>query len=406
MQRLARYAHTLSDRHFHLPQLGDDDGGQLLPLCGVDALDVGPSLAVAATLLAQPDLSDGRPYEEVVWFTGTAPPSTPASDRRTSAWLPDSGYVVSRTSRGDHLVMDVGHLGYLNAGHAHADALSITLTVAGRPLLIDSGTGCYTVDPAVRDRFRATSAHNTVTVDGHSQSEPDGAFHWRSRATAALDVSQLTSRFDYLEAFHDGYGPDGHRRQVMARPGCWIVVDWIGGRQQRNAVAHWHLDPAWRVDQPDAARVCLRHTSGSRIWMLTTGSAFEAHTGEQDGLGWHAPAYGVIRPTTTLSTAISALPPFPIVTIVLESDDAPVLETIGDPIETSRSRAPLSFRLAGAGFREIVMVACPPLGMADGHTIGIPARGRFLCARTSTAGPTELWVADSGRRARPASSGV
>lgn len=409
--RLASYARTLSDRHYRLPQLGDDDGGQLLPLCGTDGFDVGPSLAIAAALLGRPDLSDGRVREEVAWLTGNLPTPTPVTDRRTSAWLPDSGYVVSRTRRGDHLVMDVGPLGYLNGGHAHADALSITLTVAGRPLLIDSGTGCYTVDPALRNRFRATAAHNTIVLDGQSQSEPLGAFHWRTRATSTLGVSQLTPRFDYIEGTHDGYGPEGHCRQVMARPGCWIVVDWIGGAGQRHAAAHWHLDPAWRVEGVDGARVALRHAAGHRVWMLTTGPAFDVHTGDPEGLGWHAPAYGVIRPTTLLRTVMQAAPPFAIATLVLESEHPPALDTIALPGAVDQQRPSLALQVAATGWQETVVVAHPSLNILDRQALGIPAGGRLACQRVDPVRPdlaSEIWVAGAApvRDRRPADPGV
>ena len=72
---------------------------------------------------------------------------------------------------GDHLVVDAGPHGYENGGHAHADALSMTFTVRGVPLLIDPGTGSYTADPAARDHFRSSQLHNTVVVDGRSQSQ-------------------------------------------------------------------------------------------------------------------------------------------------------------------------------------------------------------------------------------------
>jgi hypothetical protein len=398
VEGLARYAHTLSDRHFRLPQLGDDDGGQLVPLCGVDGFDVGPALAIAAALLSRPELSDGRVREETLWFTGDLETARPVADRRTSEWLPDSGYVVSRTWRGDHLVMDVGAHGYLNGGHAHADALSLTLTVAGRPLFIDSGTGCYTVDSAVRNRFRETAAHNTIVVDGRSQSEPEGAFHWRTRATGTLDVSQLTPRFDYIEGRHDGYGPDGHCRQVMARPGCWIIVDWIGGTGRRHAAAHWHLDPAWRVEGIDGRRVLLRHASGARLWMLTTAAAFEAHAGEPEGLGWHAPAYGAIRPTTLLRTVVQAAPPFALATIVLESEEPPVLETV-----TGRDRSPerpaLALELTGTGWREAIRAAHPRLDSRDRHALGLLDAARFTCERLhagKSGHAAEVWVAGAG----------
>ena len=49
--RLANYARQLSDHHFHLPQIGDDDGGMLFAMCGGDVGDVGPAISVAAALL-------------------------------------------------------------------------------------------------------------------------------------------------------------------------------------------------------------------------------------------------------------------------------------------------------------------------------------------------------------------
>ena len=79
-----------------------------------------------------------------------------------STALTGSGYYVSRTTRGDHLVFDAGPHGFLNGGHAHADALSCTLSIAGRPVLIDPGTGTYTMDRELRDRLRSSMMHNTV----------------------------------------------------------------------------------------------------------------------------------------------------------------------------------------------------------------------------------------------------
>ena len=73
--------------------------------------------------------------------------SSRAPEPIASAALAESGYFVSRSADGDHLVVDAGPHGYRNAGHAHADALALTFTVRGVPFLIDSGTGLYTDRP-------------------------------------------------------------------------------------------------------------------------------------------------------------------------------------------------------------------------------------------------------------------
>src|SRR6185503_16095739 len=96
-----------------------------------------------------------------------------------SGLLPAAGYFVSRGTDGSHAVLDAGPHGYRNGGHAHADALSLTLSIDGHPLLIDPGTSTYTMDSQLRDNMRSTASHNTVTFDGRSQSVPDGPFHWR-----------------------------------------------------------------------------------------------------------------------------------------------------------------------------------------------------------------------------------
>src|SRR5205823_4513651 len=119
-----------------------------------------------------------------------------------SSALTDTGYYVSRVADEQHLVIDGGAHGYRNGGHAHSDALSVSLTVRGVPLLIDTGTGCYTADPELRDRFRSTALHNTLVLDGRQQSTPGGPFHWLHVANAVVRRWRTNGRFDYFEGAH------------------------------------------------------------------------------------------------------------------------------------------------------------------------------------------------------------
>lgn len=320
-RRLAVACRLLADDRGRLPQLGDDDGGSLVPICGRATNDVGDSLAIAGALLDHPDLRIGQPPEEAFWFlahpalrapldelASAEPPEPPASGA-----LVDTGYYVSRTPSGDHLVVDAGPHGYQNGGHAHADALSMTLSVRGNPLAIDPGTGTYTIDPAVRDRFRSTDLHNTLTLDRRSQSAPRGPFHWAHTATASAARWRVNGAFDYIDAAHDGYAPLEHRRHVLAlHRDLVIVADLVSPRRatcpgdardsEHTANVHWHLDPRWSVEL--FGRTASLSQAGDCVALLTPDGAIESFTGDvETGLGWHAPVYGRIAPTTTLRIA-------------------------------------------------------------------------------------------------------
>ncbi len=332
-RRLARFARTVADDRGRLARIGDDDGGQLLPICGRDSADASDSLALAAWLLADPSLAVGPAPEEAAWMSSgaSAMRATPAALPVASATCHVTGYTVCRTTRGDHLVFDSGPHGFLNGGHAHADALSITLTVAGRPFLVDPGTACYTIDPDRRDRFRSTRLHNTLTLDDRPQSEPAGPFHWRTAANGERLTWRTSPGFDYVEGAHDGYAPVVHRRAVFARAGCWIIADRVSGGGRHDAALSWQLDPRWTVTPAGDGWLRATDGTGDPVWIASPQGELEIVRGGDGGagdLGWIAPAYGQLVPTTTLRLTSGGATPFAIVTVMIEAPERPAVEAL------------------------------------------------------------------------------
>jgi hypothetical protein len=310
--------------------IGDDDGGSVFPICGRPPVDCSDSLQLAAHLLDRPELAVGPPAEEAIWITGTAPPSGRGAPVRSTA-LRASGYFVSRSERGDHLVIDAGPHGYLNGGHAHADALSVTLSVRGQPLLIDPGTACYTSDPALRDRFRSTRYHNTLMVDERPQSLAAGPFHWHSTASATAYNWRSEPGLDIFEGTHDGYRPLVHQRTVLARAGLWIFVDRLLGRGTHLTEAHWHLDPAWAATRTGPRTIRAEHPEGIVVWLLSLHDDWETFRGCPDThLGWCAPVYGSLVPTTTVRAQRTAAAPCEMVTVIIEAAEEPSAAAIVD----------------------------------------------------------------------------
>jgi hypothetical protein len=329
-RRLARFTHAMADTRGRLPLIGDDDGGVLWPLTGRAPDDVRDSLAVAAGVVGMSNLAAWGVPEEAIWILGPRAGTVEGTQSvlPSSILFADTGYFVARDEDGNHAVLDAGPHGYLNGGHAHADALSLALVIEGRPLLIDPGTYTYTMDAAMRDRMRSTSSHNTITLDGRSQSQPDGPFHWWSTVDARVVTCRCNPAFDVIEAAHDGYLPARHRRTVVrAAEAGWLIVDAIidAGRRH-SAEACWHFDPAWHLTRVDE-RLRAAHADGASVWVLYGGGAVTmAHPGDP-GAGCYAPVYGQLVATTTVRLNTSADSPFVLITWIgsAEAFSSPVL---------------------------------------------------------------------------------
>ena len=209
-------------------------------------------------------------------------------------------------SRHDHAVLDTGEHGFMNGGHAHADALSLTLSIDGRPLLVDPGTATYTMDHRLRDRMRGSFSHNTVCLDGKPQSIPAGPFQWATAASARLQASRHNACFDWAEGAHNGYAPVEHRRSVIrADDAGWLVVDEIRRTELgslpdaiHSAASYWHFHPEWMLREEGIGVLRVTHLKGAEAWLLfDAGDVSLVHGDDESGLGWYAPVYGTLLPT-------------------------------------------------------------------------------------------------------------
>ena len=373
--RLAEFARTIADDAGRLPLIGDDDGGMLWPFAGRECQDIRDSLAVAAVLLERPDLAPWGIQEETCWIVGATVRGGESATVRgcegatvPSRLFTDTGYAVLRDGNGSHAVFDVGDHGYMNGGHAHADALSMTLSLAGRPLLVDPGTAVYTVDPPLRDRFRSSASHNTLTIDKQPQARPRGPFRWHTRADATLHGWRSHPRIDWAEASHDGYAPVRHRRSVLRTTGSgWLVIDEVLGDGAHAADAHWHVDPQWTLAADAPGRVRAAHADEGEAWILyDAGDLFLAHGDEASGLGWYAPAYGALVPTWTARITRTCDAPFAMLTWIGTTHPSPgqppSMERLSPASEAGDVAVAASVR---TGDRTSVFVVCP--SGADSH---------------------------------------
>lgn len=392
--RLAEFTRVIADDDGRLPLIGDDDGGLLWPIAGRECNDVRDSLAITAAVLNRPDLAPWGIAEEAFWIapdeaTRFRTEAAGILEGPRSATLPDTGYVVLRDGDGGHAVFDAGVHGYMNAGHAHADALSLTLRTGGRALLIDPGTSTYTIDPALRDRMRSSFSHNTISIDRQSQSTPAGPFHWRTTATGRLIASRHSEGFDWVEAAHDGYAPIGHRRSIVRADGAgWLIIDELYGARDdpQPAAAHWHFDPAWMVRAEGDRRLRATHLEGHHAWLLyDAGDAALLHGDRQSGLGWFAPVYGMLVPTWTARITRTARLPFSMVTWIGETPNAhaPVLDRLA--VNADPAGEAIAVRVGCAEFTSTYLIRPGEPALRDGRAGGTQdyqTNARVLHVRT------------------------
>jgi Heparinase II/III-like protein/Heparinase II/III N-terminus len=239
------------------PLFGDDDGGRLALLDVRAANDFRGTLAVGAVALDRADYRfvAADAAEELLWITGADGLAkfdaiVPREPAQTSVAFPSGGYFVMRdgwTRGANYLLFDCGPHGSLACGHAHADALAIDVAANGHTVLVDPGTCTYTGSKELRDWFRGSAAHNTVTVDGESSSAPNGPFSWQTIARCSLEKWISEERFDFISARHDGFSrlpdPVTVKREILFLKGdYWIVRDTIVASGEHRVDVRFHFD--------------------------------------------------------------------------------------------------------------------------------------------------------------------
>ena len=296
------------------PLMGDDEGGRLIVLGPRETDDFRDTLATAAALLGRSDWkrASGQAAVETLWLLSAEglarfdelPDTEPHSASRVfqasgcsvlrDGWSKDSTYAM----------MDCGPHGSLSHGHAHADALSIQFAALGKTWIVDPGTFTYTADRQMRDWFRSTEAHNTITVDGESQSIPAGPFSWSRIARTTFDDHIIGGCVDYVAGSHDGYerlaDPVRHSRTVTfpkllagekpgaSLPSYLIVSDSLASTGNHSYAIAYHLAPGCSAFASGTS-VLATEPSGSRLHITAFGHpTLRARIIE----GWVSRAYG------------------------------------------------------------------------------------------------------------------
>ena len=324
-----------------MPSIGDADGGMVLPLSRASADDFRATFSTAAVVFNDPVYAWAaeRLASDTLWLLGTrslgvferldkTAPQSPAF-----RVFPLGGFVAMRSGwdkKAHALIFDTGPLGcHYSAGHGHADLLSVQCSAFGEPYLVDAGTCCYTANRELRDFFRSTTAHSTVTVDGNSQAEPAGPFSWQSRCSAQLLRWQSNETFAYADAFSDAYGrlsdPVSHRRRVaFINSQYWIIVDDLCGSESHRIDLRFQFAPMkLHLDDDGWVRAARNSERGLllRVFASAPVEASVRQGGRNPMEGWISSNYGSMEPAPALVYTGEGRLPMRIVTVLWPAED-------------------------------------------------------------------------------------
>jgi len=257
LERMGEYLEALLGPGRAIPLLGDDDGGRVFHPYGPCAEFGRATLATCALVLGRDDwpFETEDLYPQAVWWLGEEawragrgqPPRVGAS-----RLFADAGLAVMAAGP-LQVIVDAGPFGAGRGGHSHSDTLSLVVRRGAEEILVDAGTCTYVAEPAWRDWFRGTAAHNTVRVNEAPQAEPRTPFGWHDPPAVRIRDWSATAGSDFLDAICSYRGFTHRRRVLLLRPALLVVLDDVEGTEQALVEQFWHAGQ--EVTLP-AARVC------------------------------------------------------------------------------------------------------------------------------------------------------
>jgi hypothetical protein len=297
----------LTDFGGNLPRYGDSDDGMAIQLQARQGrrdawlYRVGRALVNASV----PCASEGKLAARVLGFDAATETQWTAPQKASEAFE-DSGIYVLTSRRGESdevfVLADAGPHGFSPlAAHAHADALSFTLSVGGQPVLVDPGTYAYYTEQRWRNYFSSTRAHNTVVVDRRDQSTRAGPFLWTQQAKAKAIAWAVTDSGAKLVGCHDGYSQIGvlHQRTIELNRRTLTLMDDVRGSGEHEVTLCFHFAPECQVEVLSGGIVHVRRDDLQLRLTIPNGLTISIARGHERA-GWYSPGFAVKQETSAL----------------------------------------------------------------------------------------------------------
>jgi uncharacterized heparinase superfamily protein len=260
----------------------------------------------------------GSPPQEMLWVLGEQGlrdyQALPVGEPAHSQAFAEAGTYVLRN--GDlYLLFNASGSGVNGRGsHGHNDALSIEVSACGSAFIVDPGSYVYTADLKERHRFRSTSYHSTVEVDGAEQNITDeqAPFVIGNEAEPRVITWATGPETEVVSAEHTGYGRLTHpltpRRTVrFEKPRrFWVVEDGLIGEGEHDFSFRFHFAPGLECSvRSDAMIEVCDKMNGARLIISASGIDAQPELEER----FSSRDYGAKKPSVSVCWRVRAVMP-------------------------------------------------------------------------------------------------
>jgi hypothetical protein len=314
------------------PNLGSNDGANILPLAQADFADYRPVLQSASrAFLDEPAFPPGIWDELSLWTLGALQDERP-------------NYKTTELSSGSRLDTTQSWASlrsiHYSSRPSHADPLHVEIWWRGINLARDAGSYLYNAPRPWDNSLASTRVHNTVLVDDQDAMLRAGRFLWLDWAQSTIIErgTDAEGRLVKITARHTGYRRLGviHQRTLeWVNPCGWRITDDLvpvedrKGRKQLHSVQlHWLL-PDWEyglegnkllVQSPCGPVHLLFDVSEEvqekkvQLGLARAGKLVAGDGTPRPTLGWYSPTYGQKEPALSVMFSVHGYLPIHLVT--------------------------------------------------------------------------------------------
>lgn len=350
-----------------LPNLGPNDGANILPLSSSPFHDYRPVLNAAALAFLDEHLFPKGSWDEMALWFGVLNDRQGNDDKvgRSENLLARNLQHKSHSEL--PILRGVNSWGYIRVAKythrpGHADQLILDLWWRGLNITQDAGTYLYNAKEPWDNSLSRTAVHNTISVNGQDQMTRAGRFLWLDWAQGHIvDYEKAKDgTFKRLIADHDGYRNLGviHRRDVLiSEEDRWIIEDHLitsdnlpspQSKTNKNKLIdpegkvfdiriHWLLpDWPWELEKTNHESQYLLNLKSPHgvitlrtslktdprlpgtnndpiIKIIRAGELLLGPAPAESTYGWMSPTYGIKIPSLSFSVEVKSTLPLKIV---------------------------------------------------------------------------------------------